>query len=227
MRAIPHDDRSEVIERIRQYAAKRMGGGEVRLYLPLVDRYYERVAAEDLAARSVPDLFGTALAHLRLARRRRPGELNVTVCSPTFEDDGFASPHTVVQVVTDDMPFIPESLETELHRHGFGLHIALHPTFDVVRGTSGELLTVLGEDEPGDVEVVRESFHHIEIDRQATPAVLHRLRRDLIRVLGDVRAANEDQAAMRERAVSIAQGLHSEALIVDPQERAEAADFLR
>src|SRR5919112_5347627 len=147
MRAIPHDDRS-----------------------------YERVAAEDLAARPVPDLFGIALAHLRMARRRRTGRLNVTVCSPTFDGEGFACPHTVVQVVTDDMPFIPESLETELDRQGFGLHLALHPVFEVVRGADGELLAVLGEDEPGRGEVVRESFHHIEIDRQADPAVLEQLR---------------------------------------------------
>jgi glutamate dehydrogenase len=227
MHAIPHDDRSEVIERVRQYASKRMGAAEAGLYLPLVDRYYERVAAEDLVARAVPDLFGIALAHLRLARRRRPCETTVAVCSPTFDDDGFACPHTVVQVVTDDMPFIPESLETELDRHGLGLHMALHPAFDVVRGAGGELLAVLGENEPGDTEIVRESFHHIEIDRQTDPAVLDRLRRDLVRVLGDVRAANEDQAAMRAQALSIAQGLQAEAPVVDPQDRAEAAEFLR
>jgi glutamate dehydrogenase len=221
MRAIPHDDRSEVLERVRQYASKRMGGDGARLYLALLDRYYERVAGEDLAARAVPDLFGTALAHLRLARRRRPGALNMAVCSPTFDEDGFASPHTVVQIVTDDMPYIPESLETELDRHGFGVHIALHPVFEVVRGADGELLAI------SEGEGVRESFHHIEIDRQADPAVLEQLRRDLVRVLGDVRAANEDKAAMRDRAVSIAQSLRSEAPIVDPRERAEAAEFLR
>jgi len=225
MRAIPHDDRSEVLERVRQYASKRMGGDGARLYLALVERYYERVAGEDLAARAVPDLFGTALAHLRLARRRRPGELNVVVCSPTFDEDGFATPHTVVQVVTDDMPFIPESLETELDRHGLGVHLALHPVFEVVRGADGELLAI--REHEGEEAGIRESFHHIEIDRQADPAVLGRLRRDLHRVLGDVRAANEDQAAMRERAIAIAQDLRSEAPIVDPLERAEAAEFLR
>ncbi|GAA5119853.1 NAD-glutamate dehydrogenase [Pseudonocardia adelaidensis] len=226
MRAVPHDDRSEVLERVRQYASKRMGGDGARLYLALLERYYERVAGEDLAARAVPDLFGTALAHLRLARRRRPGELNVVVCSPTFDEDGFACPHTVVQVVTEDMPFIPESLETELDRHGLGVHLALHPVFEVVRGTDGELLAVL-EHEAEEAGAVRESFHHIEIDRQADPAVLDRLRRDLVRVLGDVRAAHEDQAAMRERAVSIAQGLLAEAQIADPRDQAEAAEFLR
>jgi glutamate dehydrogenase len=226
MRAIPHQDRSEVVERVRQYASRRMGG-DARLYLPLVDRYYERVAGEDLAARAVPDLFGTALAHLRLARRRRPGELEVAVFSPTFDEDGFACPHTVVQVVVDDMPFVPESLETELARHGLGVHLAVHPVFEVVRGAGGELLAVLGRDERGTAGTVRESFHHIEIDRQADPAVLDRLRRDVRRVLGDVRAVNGDQAAMRDRAVSIAQGLPAEASVVDPEDRAESAEFLR
>ena len=74
---------------------------------------------------------------------------------------------------------------------------------------------------------VRESFHHIEIDRQADAAVLDRLRLDLIRVLGDVRAANEDQAAMRERAIAIAESLDAEAATIADDDREEAAQFLR
>ena len=229
MEAMPSDDRTGVIEHLRQYALKRMAPEQVRLFLPLVERYYERVAAEDLVARAVPDLFGAALAHLRLARHRAPGEPKVAVFSPTFDEHGFASPHTVVQVVTDDMPFLPDSLTTELTRHGFGLHIAIHPVFVVERSPDGELLAVLDDDEarPGGVDTSRESFHHIEIDRQADAAVLDRLRLDLVRVLGDVRAANEDQVAMRERAISIAESLDAEAATIDRDDREEAAQFLR
>ena len=149
--------------------------------------------------------------------------------SPTVDEHGFASPHTVVQVVTDDMPFLPDSLTTELTRHGFGLHIAIHSVFVVERSPDGELLAVLGDDEarPGGVDTIRESYHHIEIDRQADAAVLDQLRLDLIRVLGDVRAANEDQVAMRERAISIAGSLDAEAMTIDREDREEAADFLR
>ena len=199
MEAMPPDDRTEVIERLRQYALKRMAPEQVQLFLPFVERYYERVAAEDLVARAVPDLFGAALTHLRLARRRAPGEPKVAVFSPTFDEHGFASPHTVVQVVNDDMPFLPDSLTTELTRHGFSLHIAIHSMSVVERSPDGELVAVLGDGEarPGGVDTSRESYHHIEIDRQADAAVLDRLRLDLIRVLGDVRAANKDQVAMR------------------------------
>ena len=124
--------------------------------------------------------------------------------SPTFDEHGFASPHTVVQVVTDDMPFLPDSLTTELSRHGFGLHLAIHPVSWSARSATASCSPCSTTSSPPGRSPVRESFHHIEIDRQADPAVLDRLRLDLIRVLGDVRAANEDQAAMRERANAIA-----------------------
>ena len=53
--------------------------------------------------------------------------------------------------------------------------------------------------------------------------MLDRLRLDLIRVLGDVRAATEDQAAMSQRAVSIAESLDTEAATIDHDVREEAA----
>src|SRR5215212_9185977 len=146
MDAVPSDDRAGVIQQLREYALERMAPEQVLLFLPLAERYYERVAAEDLVARAVPDLFGAALAHLRLARHRAPDEPKVAVFSPTFDEHGFASSHTVVQVVAEDMPFVPDSLTTELSRHGFGLHIAIHPVFVVQRSGAGELLAVLNDD---------------------------------------------------------------------------------
>jgi len=70
MHAMPSDARTGVIQHIHEYALERMAPEQLRLFLPLVERYYDRVAAEDLVARAVPDLFGAALAHLRLARHR-------------------------------------------------------------------------------------------------------------------------------------------------------------
>src|SRR5215212_1535611 len=152
MDAVPSDDRAGVIQQLREYALERMAPEQLRLFLPLVERLYERVAAEDLVARAVPDLFGAALAHLRLARHRAPGEPKVAVFSPTFDEHGFASSHTVVQVVTDDMPFLPDSLTTELTR-GFGLHIAIHPVFVVERSSDGDLLAVLDDGDARSGEV--------------------------------------------------------------------------
>lgn len=88
MHAMPSDARTGVIQHIHEYALERMAPEQLRLFLPLVERLYERVAAEDLVARAVPDLFGAALAHLRLARHRVPGEPKVAVFSPPSTSTG-------------------------------------------------------------------------------------------------------------------------------------------
>ncbi len=61
---------------------------------------------------------------------------------------------------------------------------------------------------------------HFEVDRETDAALLESLRRDLLRVLGDVRAAVDDWEAMRDKALAIAGSL------TDPDD-AEAASLLR
>src|SRR5919197_1265656 len=83
-----------------------------------VRAYYAHVAPEDLADRSVDDLYGAALAHWSLARVRRPGETKIHVYSPNLEEHGWESPHTVVETVVDDMPFLVDSISMEVSRAG-------------------------------------------------------------------------------------------------------------
>src|SRR4051794_8599512 len=66
-----------------------------------VRHYYEHVAPEDIAERSQYDLCGAALAHWSLLRVRAPGEIKVHVYSPTLEQHGWESRHTVVETVAD------------------------------------------------------------------------------------------------------------------------------
>ena len=217
-------ERAEIVERLRRYAAQRLGSDESELFLAFLGRYYARVGASDLADRAVPDLYGSALAHLRLAMTRSRGEPKVTVYSPDYEEHGFACPHTVVDVVTDDMPFLVDSLTAELRRHGLGLYVVAHPVLTVRRRGTGELVGVLesdGEKPTGD-DVLVESFQHIEVDRQTDPAVLDEIRADLVRVVGDVAAAVTDWPAMLDRAVSLAQDLDGRGTVED-----ELAEFLR
>ena len=221
-------ERAETVERIQRYAEARLGSEQAELFLPFVGQYYGRVGADDLTESTVPDLYGAALAHLRLARTRRPGEPKVAVYSPDYDEHGFASPHTVVEVVTDDMPFLVDSLTMELRRHGLGLHVVIHPVLTVRRDGDGELLGVVADtgEKPTDEAVVVESYHHVEVDRQTDPAVLDEIRRDLLRVLGDVIAAVTHWPAMLDRAASLALELEAEA--ADGQDdRAEAAEFLK
>jgi glutamate dehydrogenase len=161
-----------------------------------IRHYYRFVAPEDLLVRAPVDVYGAALSHLDLASQRTPGTALVRVLSPTSEQDGWQSPHTVVEVVTDDMPFLVDTVSSELTRHDLAIHLIIHPVLLVRRDAIGRLLEVVDEDGP---EVVRESFIHVEINRLPEAAVGERLRNDVRRVLEDVRAAVEDWPRMVAR----------------------------
>ncbi|QXQ97208.1 NAD-glutamate dehydrogenase [Streptomyces sp. WY228] len=100
-------------------ASDRPGQDTVLAYL---QRYYLHTAPEDLSGRDPVDVFGAAASHYRLAENRPQGTANVRVHTPTVEENGWTCSHSVVEVVTDDMPFLVDSVTNELSRQGRGIH---------------------------------------------------------------------------------------------------------
>ncbi|MEU9479761.1 NAD-glutamate dehydrogenase [Streptomyces sp. NPDC048191] len=199
--------------------------------LAFLQRYYLHTAPEDLTDRDPVDVFGAALSHYRLAENRPQGTANVRVHTPTVEENGWTCSHSVVEVVTDDMPFLVDSVTNELTRRGRGIHVVIHPQFVVRRDLTGKLIEVLptppGGDLPHDAHF--ESWIHVEIDRETDRADLKQITADLLRVLSDVREAVEDWEKMRDAATRIAADLDSEPVPGDlPRpEVEEARELLR
>ncbi|AXE26586.1 NAD-glutamate dehydrogenase [Streptomyces globosus] len=204
--------------------------------LAYLQRYYLHTAPEDLVDRDPVDVFGAALSHYRLAENRPQGTANVRVHTPTVEENGWTSSHSVVEVVTDDMPFLVDSVTNELSRQGRGIHVVIHPQVVVRRDVTGKLIEILGPDcdahgprtaRPHDALV--ESWIHVEIDRETDRADLKQINADLLRVLSDVREAVEDWEKMRDTALRIADGLPDEPAAPDlhEYEPEEARELLR
>ncbi|MFF3622966.1 NAD-glutamate dehydrogenase [Streptomyces sp. NPDC002467] len=204
--------------------------------LSYLQRYYLHTAPEDLSDRDPVDVFGAALSHYRLAENRPQGTANVRVQTPTVEENGWTSSHSVVEVVTDDMPFLVDSVTNELSRQGRGIHVVIHPQVVVRRDVTGKLIEILGPDcdahgprtaRPHDSLV--ESWIHVEIDRETDRADLKQITVDLLRVLSDVRESVEDWEKMRDAALRIADGLPEEPTAPDLREYEleEARELLR
>ena len=84
---------------------------------PVLQAYFRHIAPEDLADRDHDDLIGALASHRRLAGHRPPGTARVHVHTPSVPEHGWdARGHTVVEVVTDDMPFLVDSVLMELSR---------------------------------------------------------------------------------------------------------------
>ena len=99
--------------------------------------YYAEVDPEELAARAAADLQGAAAAHLAFGKAFSAGQAKIRVVNPVREQHGWASTHTVVEIVNDDMPFLVDSVTMEVNRHGLTLHLTVHPILRVNRQVQG------------------------------------------------------------------------------------------
>jgi glutamate dehydrogenase len=221
----PEQLKVEILDRIAEMIHQKLPADEVPQVEALARQYYGHVAPEDLVDREVDDLYGAVLAHWSFGRQHAPGSAKVRVYSPRFEEHGWRSVHTIVEVVTDDMPFLVDSVTMELNRHGFTIHLPIHPVVRVRRDEQGRLVEVLREGKTA-ADSVCESFIHMEVDRQTEPEVLETLTEELRRVLGDVRAAVEDWTPMRELVGRILAEYEEHPPPVDRVELAEAKALL-
>jgi glutamate dehydrogenase len=179
------------------------GIGDLRNYL---SAYYRHVALEDLAAAGPERLASTAIEQARLAAYRPQGRALVRV--RRGEAAACAAARDVVDIVTDDMPFLVDSIRMELTRHDVTTQLVVHPQFLVSRNVAGDLREVIGlvdGERPPQGEIA-ESWTHVEIGRLPDGEAA-KLERDLERVLGDVRVAVEDWHRIQARAVQLAEQL--------------------
>jgi glutamate dehydrogenase len=194
--------------------------------------YYANVDAADLAEREPSELAGAALSHLMFAHSRRRSAL-VRVFNPTLREHGFTSPHTVIEMVNDDMPFLVDSISLALTQRALTLHFLTHPIFAVTRDASGTLVslqergeTSKGKKQAADKKQRLESFQHIEVDRIVDPAALQALEAQIERSMRDVRVACADWLKMQGAAHQAAQDLSSHGARFSASELSEAVALL-
>jgi glutamate dehydrogenase len=215
------DPASDLIDEVSTRVRARFGPDGSATAERLVRDYYDHVARRDLDGRSPTELYGAAIAHLQLARSRTPGEPLLRIYSPTVEDDGWRSPHTVIDLIADDAPFIVATLLMAVESAGLEVHLLIHPVL-AVRRDGDRLVGPAGEGPGTDLS---EAFVHLEVDQVLDQERLDALEQTITTALHAVRRAVDDWHPMADRARRVADELEAEGPVSD-QVR-DAAELLR
>ncbi len=222
-----HNDQRKqaLLARAAQCATEGAAGLNAAQIQELLQRYYRHVPWEDLEQRPAADVMAAALSQWQWAAVREDGAALVRVFSPCLEEDGWASPHTVIETVVDDMPFLVDSLTAQLGGQDREVHLVIHPLLQVVRDEAGRLVGLQSDGEAAvpAQRVVTESWIHIEIDRESDPHQVQQLTQTLQQVLADVRQSRTDDQLMRQQALAVADGLQPHG----STQRQEAMDLAR
>ncbi len=195
----------------------------------LVPEYYRHVSPDDILDRTPENIVGAVTSHLSAAESRLQGTSVVRAFTPNVERDGWSCEHTVIDVVTDDMPFLVDSVTGALVMMDRPVLLVVHPQIAVVRDFSGRLVKTFDvevEDLPTDAII--ESWMHVEIERETNPADLAAIEREIQVVLRSVREAVEDWPKMRAAAAGAADDIAARRpQSVDAAELDDSVEFIR
>ncbi|WP_169543904.1 NAD-glutamate dehydrogenase [Sneathiella aquimaris] len=182
------EEKTEKISDILAMIDKRLEAkqaGDIKLF---VEKLYERLSPEDVLGILPENLYGSALSVYKFAAQRKAKTSKIRAFSPTLEEHGWKTSHTVIEIINDDMPFLVDSVTACLNQRGINVHLVIHPVLYVERDEEGQQVCFHADPKKG----VAESFMHLEVDEQSDAAILTEIEDELTLVLEDVRAAVED-----------------------------------
>src|SRR3954471_19764169 len=192
----------------------------------LLHRYYWSEPAAEVVGHDPGELAALALGHLKLAEVRPPG-------SATVDVQRLPDGRSVIRLVTDDMPYLVDSVTAEVVRQGVTLAHIVHPVVVVRRDLRGAILAFCDSSLAVGCgsDALTESWMAVVVDGTLDAEAGADLVTGLRTVLDDVRAVDEGAERLRGRGLDVAnrlEALPSATAGVDPaDDPAEAAALLR
>ena len=157
---------------------------------------YDRTSAEDNSHRQLADLYGATIGSWNFIQNLKAGEYKLRVFNPNYRQHGWQLGHTVVTLLSRNMPFITDSVRAEINRRNITIHSIQTSTFTIVRDNKGQLLELLPARSvikpPKGCVMTEEALIYFEIDRHSDNKVMTDITTTLQSILKEVEIVVDD-----------------------------------
>ncbi|MBV1789151.1 NAD-glutamate dehydrogenase [Marinobacterium sp. D7] len=213
------EKKNKILNQLAEMIAARVPEHDLQPVIDFMQQYYRVSPLEELAERSLDNLYGATLSCWEHLQQWDGSNQKVHVFNPDLERHGWHCGHTVIQILHRDMPFLVDSVRMELNRRGLSIHIVHSGVISVER--EGNRALVATDPKKGN----REALIYIEVDRHSNVEELKGAEQGIAEVLEQVRLAVEDFDAMRQRIEALRKEV-SKQRIPDKDTCVEAGEFL-
>ena len=216
----------QVLQQVVELAKKKKSGdfneaGEpVEAYESYLRQLVLYATGEDTIWAEPQSLLSRGASAWKNSATRKSGESKINL---RVEDGaGWKEKRLVLDIVTEDKPFLVDSISAALSAAGKPVSFFSNAVIDVARDNTGK------RDASGKAAHLRESMIHAEMDPPLKEGELEALHDDIEAVLDDVAIAVADWEPMRARLAScIAQLEKSRLAGLKGEERRDAIEFLK
>ncbi|WP_404398962.1 NAD-glutamate dehydrogenase [Idiomarina loihiensis] len=222
------DSQSPVLlEKVVELINKKVPASQAHLVADFAKRLYRNIASDDLTNRHDSDMYGAVLGLWHSFNEYKPGDKAlIKVYNPEVPADGWESPHTIIEIIQNDMPFMVDSVRVALARLGITSHLLLHMPLSHKRDKNSQV-TELQKPGTRSEDNYVDTVFLIEIDRQTSKEEIKTLKSELVSVMEEISLAVEDWQAMRQRLQSVSEQLDHDFYPGSKKEKKEIKQFLQ
>lgn len=214
---------STLFEKIPQRVKDKLPPAEAEQVIYFAKTLFRNLPLEDWYQRSECHLYGALISLWQHVQATRTNALSIRIYNPQIEQHGWQSPHTIIEIMLPDRPFVVDSVRMVLERLNIPINLLLHGPFPLVRDPQGN---VVGFDSQAE-RVTYYTICQVEANTLLDEATLHQLERELRQVMNEVILAVDDWPQMRERLQTISEGFKQQTLPVDNTLQQESDEFIR
>ncbi|EGI71985.1 MULTISPECIES: NAD-glutamate dehydrogenase [Pseudoalteromonas] len=216
---------SVILDNVCKLIQKKVRADNVLLVEKFAKALYSNMSKEDLANRNDSDLYGAALSLWNSLEKNTTDDAVIRVFNPEVAKDGWQSSHTIVEIITKDMPFLVDSVRMAMTRENIASHLLLHCPLKIKRDENAKisgLSNLKAEQESSSTKTV----FFIEIDRQTDSSVIESFKKELESVLVDVSVAVDDWQPIRKKLIAVTKELPKRHHNKSKDEVSETTEFL-
>ncbi|WP_419709551.1 NAD-glutamate dehydrogenase [Pseudomonas sp. NFX224] len=180
---------------LHQALGQYVSDDEISQVVQFSDQFYSFAALEELKDRRISDLAGATISSWRMLMQHDAKSPTVRVYNPDFERHGWQSPHTVVEMVCPQAPFLINSIRMELNNRGYNIHTLQTAVFDLKLGEVGGAVELSTNSSDFGSSKIAVAF--FEIDRCSSSSELRSIEVALVEVLAEVRLVDADLLLMK------------------------------
>ncbi len=152
----------------------------------------QKINADDLEFFDAQILSEMAVSHWEMAKERGKGEPKLRIYSSIVEGREYRK--TVIDIVSDDLAFLVDSIAAEINRHNILIGILIHPNVYSTYDDKGNLKDITAKAVDGDCH--RQAHIHVQINETLSDQAIKELQDGLYASLNDVFYANSDWRTM-------------------------------
>jgi glutamate dehydrogenase len=217
--------KASLLKELNEELDSKLSGTKAQAVKQFAQAYYAAASESDLEAWRLDDLYGATLEAWQFIQNYQGEAPSVKVYNPRYEENGWQSTHTFIEILQTDKPFLVDSLRMELNRRNLTIHAINNTVLTTSREESGKLKKLL-DGKSKVANKARESLISVEVDRHSNAEDLNDLCETLNEILNEVISVVDDFPAMVQHCESAISSYEGKIANVSVHEVKETRDFL-